>query len=142
MQRRNWLRYFVVSTVVLTIAGIGFSKKPPVSGPVQQMDYDVTTDIVLGMPNGLPPLTSFQGALHKDVALAADLSTFPPNPCAGIAAVWNGIIADVSMHEHARKEALIIVLQTMATNECPAQIVRDESVSPPKIVSITPINAL
>jgi hypothetical protein len=143
MLRRTFLLRCVVAAVVLTISGIALSGPPAVTGPVQQMDYDVTTDVLLGMPNGLPPLTSFQGALGWRVALLpADLSTFPPNPCAGVAAVWNGILADRGLRWGSRREALRIALEVMATNECPAQIVRDESTTPPTIVSITPIGSL
>ncbi len=138
MLRRSILRC-VVAAVVLTIAGIGFTKPPPVSGPVQAMDYDQTTDIILGLPSGSPPLQSFQGALADGAALPGVLSTFPPSPCAGTAAVWNGVLEDKKIHHHARKEALTVVLQVMATNECSLQIVRDISTTPPTIISLTPI---
>jgi hypothetical protein len=123
------------------------------------MNYDVTTDVVLGLPNGVAPVTSYVGALAKGVALPADLSSFPPDPCLGIATVWNAILAEPAAHgrghgdgdhgwnhgDHSCNSAdqqraqLGLTLQTMATYECALQIVRDESTSPPTIVSITPI---
>ncbi len=142
MLRKKTLLRCIVSAIVLTVAGASFSKGPTTSGPVQEMDYDVTTDVLLGMPNGAPPLTSFYGALKDDVATAADLGNFalyPPSPCAGTAGVWNAILADPKMHHHERRMALALVLNVMAADTCEVQIVRDESTSPPTIVSITPI---
>jgi hypothetical protein len=139
MLRKKMLLRCVVSAFVLTFAAATFSKGPPTTGPVQEMDYDVTTDIILGMPNGAPPLTSFQGALHHGVALPADLSLYPPSPCAGTAAVWNDVLSAKHLHGWDQREFLGIVLQAMAAQECALQIVRDESTTPPTIVSITPI---
>lgn len=158
MLGKKMLLRCLVSAVVLTIAGAGFSKKPPVKGPVQEMDYDVTTDVVLGLPNGVAPVGSFQGALATGVALPADLSTFPPDPCFGVATMWNAILATPAPSGHhrgghgdhgdhhntcdaadAQRAALSTALQVMGTYQCALQIVRDESTSPPTVVSITPI---
>jgi hypothetical protein len=141
MLRKKMLLRCVVSAIVLTFAAATFSKGPPTTGPVQEMDYDVTTDVILGMPNGAPPLSSFQGALRFGVALPADLSTFPPSPCAGTAAVWNAALEIKHKHWWDRQQFLGIVLQAMATDECALQIVRDESTTPPTVVSIQPIPA-
>jgi hypothetical protein len=162
MLRSKMLLGCVVSAVVLTSAGSGLTKKPNTNGPVQELDYDVTTDVVLGLPNGASPLSSFQGALAKGVAQPANLVKYPPVPCAGVAAVWNAILAEKTKHgghgdhgdgdgngdgEHgcsssdAQRTALGITLQVMATYQCSLQIVRDESTNPPTIVSITPISS-
>ena len=164
MFRSKMLLGCVVSAVVLTSAGSGLTKKPNTSGPVQEMDYDVTTDVVLGLPNGASPLSSFQGALAKGVAQPANLLKYPPVPCAGVAAVWNAILAEKTKGGHgdhgdhgygdgngdgdhgcssgdAQRQALGITLQVMATYQWSLQIVRDESTNPPTIVSITPISS-
>jgi hypothetical protein len=144
MQSRKVLLPCVTSLFVLTCSGLAFSHHhTPVSsatGPVQEMDYDVTTDILLGMPNGAPPLASFQRDPFT-VDLPGNIGTIPPDPCNGIAQVWNAVLADPGMGFFERRRVLSVVLQVMATNQCAAQIVRDEGVSPPVIVSIQPIAA-
>ena len=159
MLRSKMLLGCVVSAVVLTSAGSGLTKKPNTDGPVQEMDYDVTTDVVLGLPNGASPLSSFQGALTKGVAQPANLVAFPPTPCAGVAAVWNAILAEKTKRGHGegdhgndgehgcssgaqQRQTLGLTLQVMATYQCSLQIVRDDSTNPPTIVSITPISGL
>ena len=150
MQNRKVLLSCVTSFFILTCSGVAFSHHhhgPPsstVSGPVQQLDYDVTTDVLLGMPNGAPPLSSFQHDPFT-VDLQADISSYPPDPCKGIAEVWNAILADTHMSHWERTRVEGVVLQVMATNQCAAQIVRDTAVSPSSpasIVSLQPIGAL
>jgi hypothetical protein len=145
MQRRRVLLPCVTSLVVLTCSGFAFShhQQPPSStatGPVQTMDYDVTTDILLGLPNGSPPLSSFQRD-PLTVDLAANIAAYPTDPCDGIAQVWNAVLTDTAMSHHERRRVEALVIQIMATNQCAAQIVRDESTSPPTIVSFEPIPA-
>jgi hypothetical protein len=148
MRSRKVLLACVTSFVVLTCSGLAFSHHhtwtPPssgVGGPVQPMDYDVTTDILLGLPNGAPPLSSFlRDPLTAD--LPADISSYPPDPCNGIAQVWNAVLSNPSIGFWQRRQFEDVVLSVLATNQCPAQVVRDESVSPPVIMSIQPIGAL
>jgi hypothetical protein len=143
MLRTKMFLRCAASVVVLTIAATGFShhpSPPPASAPVQELSYDVPTDVVLGLPNGLSPASSYQGALKKGEALAADISSYPPSPCRGAAEVWNGILADTSLHGHARREALSIVLNVMGAETCGLQVVYDESTTPPTVVSLTPIS--
>ena len=143
MLRSKMLLGCLVSAVVLTSAGSGLTKKPNVTGPVQEMNYDETTDIILGLPNGVAPVISFQGATVKNVPQPADLPSYvpyPPTPCFGAAQIWNGILG-AGLHRKAEREALVLVLQVMATDQCGLQIVRDTSTNPPTIVSITPIPA-
>jgi hypothetical protein len=49
------------------------------------------------------------------------------------------VLADPALGHHERRVVLGLVIQTMATNQCEAQIVRDESVVPPTMVSFQPI---
>ena len=138
MLRSKMLLGCVVSAVVLTSAGSGLTKKPNVSGHVETVDYEVASDTLIGIPKGSGLASSFQGATVKSVPQPGDLSTFPPDPCFGVATVWNGILA-AKLHGKAEREALIVTLQAMATNSCALEIVRDTSTSPPTIISITPV---
>jgi hypothetical protein len=152
MRNRRVLLSCVTSLSILMISGLAFSHHPwpppppsgTVSGPVQQLDYDVTTDVLLGMPNGSPPLSSFLRDPFT-VDLPADIASIPPDPCKGAAEVWNAVLADPGLGYWQRREFEGIVLQVMAANQCAAQIVRDTAVSPTSpasIVSIQPIGAL
>jgi hypothetical protein len=144
MQSRSVLLPCVASLFVLSFSGLAFSHHhhttPSTTGPVQEMDYDVTSDILLGLPGGAPPLSSFQRD-PLTVDLAGIISTFPPDPCNGITQVWNAVLADKFMSRFERRRVESLVLQVMATNQCAAQIVRDESVSPPVVISFQPIPA-
>ncbi len=137
MQRRRVLFSLLASLSVLFISGIAVSGPKSVSGPVQVLDYDSATELVQGLPSGLPPLSSFARDV-KTVELPADLSLYPPTPCAGVAQVWNAVQADSSLHGFQRREVFGLLLQVMASNQCGAEIERDSSSSPPNIITITP----
>jgi hypothetical protein len=148
MQSRKVLLPCVTSLFVLSISGLAlshhpWSPPPPSStstGPVQEMDYDVTTDILLGLPNGAPPLSSFERDPFT-VDLPGNISAYPPDPCYGIAQVWNAVLGNKGLGFWQRREFASVVLQVMATNQCAAQLVWDESTSPATLVSIQPIPA-
>jgi hypothetical protein len=145
MQSRKVLLPCVTSLVVLTFSGLAFSHhhhspSSTASGPVQEMDYDVTTDILLGLPNGAPPLSSFERDPFT-VDLPGTTHAIPIDPCDGITQVWNAVLSDKGMSFWERRRVASLVLNVMATDQCAAQLVWDESTSPATLVSIQPIPA-
>jgi hypothetical protein len=137
MLRRKLLSV-VVGASILTIAGVSFSTNNPVTGPVKMMDFDQTVSVVLGMPGGVPPVTSFK-LEHDTVYEQAALNLYPPSPCLGAAQIWNEVVVAHHMSHEDKREFLGIVLKVMAQDECAAKMTRDTNVSPPTVDKIQPI---
>lgn len=138
MQRRLWALLAMLS--VLCFAGIGRTGKT-VSGKVQLMDYVPNTGIVLGYPDGQPPLGWYHRTQHTDFVPGPPSSFYPSRPCRGLGHAWNVIVRfqpRTSAVETLKEHALERILTQLSRHECNAQIERNASGTPANILKISP----
>ncbi len=138
MQRRLWTLLAMLS--VVCFAGIGHTNKS-VSGKVQLMDYVPDTGVVVGYPDGQPPLGWYQRTQHTAYLPGPPSFHYPPSPCRGLARAWNVIVRfqpRSTAVETLRRQALQRILGQMSQHECNALIDRSASGTPADIVKISP----
>ncbi len=138
MQRRLWALLAMLS--VLCFAGVGRTGKS-VSGKVQLMDFVQQTNIVLGYPDGQPPLGWYHRTEHTQFLPGPPSFYFPPSPCRGLDRAWNVIVnlqAKNGSVEVLKRMALVRILGQMSKHECNAIIDRNANGTPADIVKINP----
>lgn len=138
MQRRLWALLAMLS--VLCFAGVGRTGKT-VKGKVQLMDYVQQTQIVLGYPDGQPPLGWYHRTNHTQFVPGPPSFYYPPSPCRGLARAWNAIVRFQPRRESVqvlKRRALERILTQMSRHECSASIDRFANGTPADIVKINP----
>jgi hypothetical protein len=142
---RRKLLAFVSATALLYLSG---AAQPTSSHThvVKIMDYDRTTDVVAGYPNGEPPLGWYQRTSETQHLPALVGPFFPPNPCKGLIIAWNQLLRQSTASNSSelqvdddRRRAFGRLLLRMAQHQCNAEILSDTSRSPEPIVSIRPV---
>jgi hypothetical protein len=138
MQRK--LFALLTSLFLLCVAAPGRSSNT-VTGKVHLMDYEAQTGIVLGYPNGVPPLGWFRRTANTIFLPGPAQGHYPSRPCLRLAATWNFIVA-IPAHNpfiaHLRTQALDNLLTKMSQSECNVNIERDAGDPPANIVTIAP----
>lgn len=139
MQRK--LLALLTSFFLLCVAAPGRSSNT-ITGKVHLMDYEQRSGIVLGYPNGLPPLEWFKRTPNTDFLPGPPPGRFPPSPCRQIDRTWNRILA-VPVHNsfiiyRLKTLALNHLLTTMSQHGCTVNIERDPVATPADILKINP----
>jgi len=138
MQRKLWALLAMLS--VLCFAGVGHTGKT-VSGKVRLMDYVQQTGLVLGYPDGQPPLGWYHRTNNTVFAPGPPSVFFPPSPCRGLGRAWN-VIVNLKPRRGVgallQRKALERILTQMTKHECNAIIDRNASGVPSNIVKISP----
>lgn len=140
------LRFLAVlgAVSVLTVAAVGQSAAP-VDGPVQLEDFDASTNMLRGYPYpeaNNPPgyFHRVENTQHLPATIPNPNNKYPPNPIAPCSAqmkVWNNVISRVP-EGPGRANALLGVLTRLSQHQCCVDMVRDETSSPPTILSLRP----
>lgn len=136
MVRRKLLALLVAATV-FCIAGAVHSDSP-VSGNVTLMDFEDTTNTLLGYPDGTPPLGWFKRVPKTKYVPAFVDPKYPPNPCRAWTRLWNRVLTHPKLPAYTRQVLLTVVLRKLAQHQCRADIDRDANSDPQTILSIQP----
>lgn len=108
---------------------------------VQLMDFEQQTGIVLGYPDGQPPLGWYRATQHTEFVPGPPSSRFPPRPCRGLAHAWNMIVRlqpPSDFVAQLKQQALIHLLYNMSLHQCNVTIQNYVGETPADIVQLNP----
>ena len=126
----------LVAATLLLVAGVVQSDQP-VKGNVTLMDFEDETDVLLGYPDGTPPLGWFKRVQKTKFVPGFIDPQHPPNPCRVWTRVYNRVIAR-PLPPKAHAQVMRVVLGKLAQHQCRADIERDANSDPQPIISIEP----
>ena len=136
MAGRKLLATLVAATVLL-IAGVVQSDQP-VKGNVTLMDFDGQTDVLLGYPDGTPPLGWYKRVQKtKYIPAVINNPQAPPNPCRIWTRVYNRVLAR-PLPPKAQAAVMRVIFTKLAQHQCRADINRDANSDPQVMNSIQP----